>query len=274
MDAFKETIIKPSRGWVAVDFKELWHFRELLFALVARDIAVRYKQTLLGVAWAVLQPFLTMVLFTLLGKIANIPTENNIPYPIFSYSGLLLWTYFSQSITKGANSLIASENLVKKIYFPRMMIPLSSTFVGLLDYAIAGTILIGMVFFYHYPITPKILLCPLVLFITWLLATGTTLWFSALNVEYRDITFIIPFFVQAWLFLSPVIYPTSLVKKYRWLFYLNPMTGLINAHRFAFLSKGRFDTPSFLTALVVTGCILISGLYYFRRMEKTFADVI
>ena len=269
-----EIIIKPSRGWVAIDFKELWRYRELLFALTIRDIKIRYKQTFLGAGWAILQPLLATVVFTVFfGKMAKIPTDG-IPYPIFSFSGVLLWQYFSQAITYGGNSLNYSENFIKKIYFPRIIIPVSSTFTGILDYAIASVVMLGMMLYYHYPITPALLLVPLVLGVTWMLAVGTSLWLSALNVEYKDIRYALPFFVQIWFFISPVIYPSSILKKYQWIANINPMTGLINAHRSVFLHTQKFDAGSFFISTGITLFVLLSGLYYFKKTERTFADIL
>ena len=267
-------IIKPSRSWVAVDFRELWRFRELMFALTARDIKVLYKQTFLGAAWAILQPFMTMVVFTIFfGKLAKMPSEG-IPYPIFSYSGLLLWQYFSHAITQSGNSLIGSANLIQKIYFPRVLVPMSATFAGIVNYAIASVVLIGMMFFYHYPPSFQLIFVPVIVLVTWMLATGVGLWISALNVTYRDIRYVMPFIVQLWLFVSPVIYPTSMLGKYKWIAFVNPMSGLINAHRAAFLHQQPIDFMTFSLSFGITLVILISGLYYFRKMEKTFADII
>lgn len=266
--------IRPSRGWVAIDFKELWRYRELLFALTVRDIKIRYKQTFFGVGWAVFRPFVTMVVFSLFfGKMMKVETAG-VPYPIFSYSGLLLWQYFSQAIESAGNSLNTSENLIKKIYFPRLIVPMSSTFAGLLDYIIAGIILLGMMAYYHYPVSANLLFLPVVLLLTWLLALGVGLWFSALNVEYKDIRHALPFFIQIWLFISPVIYPSGLLGRYQWIGAINPMTGLIETHRAAFLGGAGADPGALLFSFVITVLLLFSGLYYFRRVERTFADIL
>jgi lipopolysaccharide transport system permease protein len=205
--------------------------------------------------------------------VAKIPTEG-IPYPIFSYSGLLLWQYFSQAITQSGNSLNDSAKLIKKIYFPHILIPVSSTFAGLVDYLIASTVLIGMMLFYHYTVSFSILLIPIVLLITWMLATGIGLWLSALNVEYRDIRYTLPFIVQIWMFISPVIYPSSILGKYKWISFINPMAGLINAHRGAFLHNQPIDFNAILLTFGITLVTFVSGLYYFKRMEKSFADIL
>ena len=270
----EEIIIRPPRAWVAINFKELWRFRELLSSFTIRDIKVRYKQTFLGAAWAILQPFFTMIVFTIFfGKMAKIPSEG-IPYPVFSYSGLLLWHYFSQAITLSGNSLNTSSNLIKKIYFPRMLVPMGSTLAGLVDYCVASVVLIGMMIFYHYPISFGLLLVPGIVLVTWMLATGVGLWMSAMNVKYRDIRYVLPFIVQLWLFISPVIYPTSLLGKYKWIAFVNPMSGLINAHRAAFLHNQPIDFNTFFISVGITLLILITGLYYFRKMEKSFADIL
>jgi len=269
-----EIVIKPTSGWVVIDLKELWRFRELLFSFAIRDIKVRYKQTFLGAAWAILQPFFTMIVFTVFfGKMAKVPSEG-IPYPIFSYSGLLLWQYFSQAITLGGNSLNTSANLIKKIYFPRMLVPMGSTIAGLVDYSIASVVLVGMMIFYNYSVSFSLMFVPFIVFVTWMLATGVGLWMSAMNVEYRDIRYVLPFIIQIWLFVSPVIYPSSLLGKYKWIGLINPMTGLINAHRAAFLHNNPIDINSFGISVGVTLIILFTGSSYFRRMEKTFADIL
>jgi len=265
-------IIRPTRGWRAIDFKELWQFRDVAFILALRDIKVRYKQTFFGAAWAIMQPFLSMVVFTIFfGKMTKIPTDG-IPYPIFSYSGLLLWQYFSQAITYSSNSLNININLITKIYFPRILIPISATIFGLLDYCVAGVVLIGMMAFYHYSISLKILFVPIILFLTWILAVGVGLWLSALNVKYRDIRYALPFFVQMWMFISPVIYPSSILGKYRWISYVNPVSGLITAHRAVFLQGYALDLNTLLVNVAVILVLFVSGLYYFKGMEKDFAD--
>jgi len=266
------TIIRPEHGWVGINFSELWEYRDIAFVLAVRDIKVRYKQTFFGAAWAIIQPLFTMVIFTMLfDRMTRVPTEG-IPYPIFSYSGLLLWQYFSQSITQSGNSLNASSNLITKIYFPRILIPISATFAGILDYIIAGLVLIAMMFFYQYSFSFLIIFVPVVLFVTWILATGIGLWFSALNVEYRDIRHALPFVVQIWMFVSPVIYPSSMLGKYRWISIVNPMSGLINLHRMAFLHTHPPDFRGFLLSSGIALVIFFSGLYYFKRVEKNFAD--
>ena len=269
------TLIKPSRGWVALDLRALWEYRELLYFLTWRDIKIRYKQTLIGAGWAILQPFLTMVVFSIFfGKMAKVPSEG-VPYPIFSYAGLLLWTYFSTAVTNSSNSLVGSANLITKIYFPRLIMPLSSSLAGIVDYFMALIILIVMMFMYHTPLSPLLLLLPFLLFCSFFAATGFGLWLSAVNVKYRDVRYAIPFFIQIGLFATPVIYPTSILpEKYRWLMALNPMAGLTEAHRACILGHHAINGSSLAISLAVTALIFITGAFYFRRTERFFADVI
>mgnify|MGYP001773041564 CR=1 FL=1 len=268
-------VIKPTKGWAALNLRDLWHYRELLYFLTWRDIKVRYKQTVIGVGWAILQPLLTMVVFTIFfGKIANIPSEG-IPYPIFSYSGLLLWTYFSSSVSNSGNSLVGSSNLITKVYFPRLIIPLSSTLAGIVDYFIALCILVLMMLFYGIFPNPSIILLPIVILLASISATGFGLWLSALNVKYRDVRYAIPFFIQLLLFVTPVIYPvTALPERFRWLLALNPISGVIDAHRACILGYKSVDWPALGISTVVGLVIFITGLFYFRRTERFFADVI
>jgi len=269
------TIIEPSRGWVPIDLKEFWKYRELFYFLTKRDIQVRYKQTVLGGLWAIIQPVFTMVVFTLFfGRLAKMPSDG-IPYPIFVYAGLLPWTYFSNALSASGNSLVGSANLITKVYFPRLIIPASSSLAGLLDFFIAMLVLVAMMIYYHFLPGVGMLLFPILVGLTFLCAVGVGLWLSALNVQYRDIRYVIPFIVQLWMFVSPVIYPVSMVKeKYQWLLALNPMGGVIKAYRTSIL--GHLPIDWFLlgisTAIIFT--LFLSGLYYFRRMEKTFADVV
>ena len=270
----EEIIIRPTSGWLQIDLKEIFRFKELLASFTIRDIKIRYKQTFLGVVWAILQPFLKMIVFTLFfGKMAKVPSEE-IPYPIFSYSGLLLWQYFSHSITLSGNSLNTSANLIRKIYFPRILIPMGSTIAGILDYLIASVVLIGMMIFYRYPFSFSIFIVPLILVCTLILASGVGFWLSALNVKYKDLRYTLPFIVQMWMFLSPIIYPSSLLGEYKWISIINPMSGFINAHRAAFLHHNPIDYISLSISIGITLLIFFTGIRYFRRMEKTFADLI
>ena len=269
------TIITPSRGWRLINFRELIRYRELLYFLTWRDIKVRYKQTLLGATWAVLQPFFTMVIFTLFfGKIAKLPSDGT-PYPIFYYSGLLLWTYFANGVSFSASSLVGGANLITKIYFPRLLMPIASTIAGLLDYLIALSILVVMMFWYHVTPTVTILLLPFLVLCGFMAATGVGLWLSALNVKYRDIRYVIPFLIQLWLFATPVIYPSSMLpERFRWILSLNPMGGVIEAHRACILGNKPIDWNSLLISVGMILLIFISGAFYFRRMERSFADII
>lgn len=269
------TIIKPSKRWVPLDLPELWRYRELLYFLTKRDIKVRYKQTVLGGLWAIIQPFFTMVVFTLFfGRLAKVPSDG-VPYPIFVYAGLLPWTYFANALTGAGNSLVGSSHLITKVYFPRLIIPLSSALAFLVDFIIAMAVLIAMMIYYGYTLNEGILLFPFLVVLTFLCAVGVGLWLSALNVEYRDIRYVIPFMIQLWMFLSPVIYPVSMVpESYRWLMALNPMGGLIDAYRSALLGHRPIDWLLIGISAVITLLVFISGLYYFRSVERTFADVV
>jgi lipopolysaccharide transport system permease protein len=270
------TIIEPKKGWVPIDLKEIWDYRELLYFLTKRDIKVRYKQTVLGGLWAIIQPAFTMVIFTLFfGRLAKMPSDG-MPYPIFVYVGLLPWTYFANAVSSSGNSLVGSSNLITKIYFPRLIVPASASLAGLLDFFVAMFVL-GILMI-HYSFVPSIVgifLFPFLIGLTFLCAVGVGLWLSAMNVQYRDIRYAIPFLVQVWMFVSPVIYPVSIVKeKYQWLLALNPMGGVIKAFRASILGHQPIDWVllSLSTAMILL--ILVSGLFYFRRMEKVFADVV
>lgn len=269
------TIIEPKKGWVPLDFKEIWDYRELLYFLTKRDIKVRYKQTVLGGLWAIIQPFVTMVVFTFFfGRLGKIPSDG-VPYPIFVYAALLPWTYFANALSASGNSLVGSANLITKVYFPRLIVPMSAALGGLLDFFIAMLILCGLVIHYKVILGFGIILFPFLVLLTFLCAVGVGLWLSALNVQYRDIRYVIPFLIQIWMFLSPVIYPVSMAKgKYLWLLLFNPMSGVIKAFRASILGHqpigwGMLGLSAFLIFL-----ILISGLFYFRRMERAFADVV
>jgi len=266
--------IRPGKGWASLQLADLWEYRELLYFLTWRDIKVRYKQTVLGVAWAIIQPLLTMLLFTLFfGRLAALPSDG-IPYPIFAYAGLLPWTFFSNAVTNSGNSLVGSSNLITKVYFPRMIIPGAAVLAGLLDFAIAFVVLIALMFYYHVPLTPNLFVLPLLLALTSLLALGFGMWMSALNVKYRDIRYALPFLIQLWMFASPIIYPASLMpEKWRWVLWINPLTGIIEGYRSALLGRA-FDWPSITISTIITAAVLIYSAYSFKRMERTFADVV
>lgn len=269
------TIIEPKKGWIPFDLKEVWNHRELLYFLTKRDIKVKYKQTILGGLWAIIQPFLTMVVFTLFfGRMAKMPSDG-IPYPIFVYAGLLPWTYFANALSESGNSLVGSANLITKVYFPRVIIPASASLAGLLDFFIAMLVLLGMMFYYQFVPVSQILLFPFLVGLTFLCALSVGLWLSALNVQYRDIRYVIPFLVQLWMFVSPVIYPVSIVpEKYHWLLALNPMGGVIDAFRSSLLGHRPIDWTLLAISTAIIFIIFFSGFYYFKRMEKSFADVI
>lgn len=267
-------VIEPRRGWSPVDFRELWHYRDLLYFLTWRDISVRYKQTALGLLWAVLQPFLTMVVFTVfLGTFARMPSDG-IPYPVFSYLGLLPWTYFASALTRSGGSLVASSNLLTKVYFPRLIIPLSATLSALADFLIAFVVLIGLMAWYGIAPGWGVLWLPPLAALTALAALSVGMWLSALNVQYRDVQHAFPFLIQIWMYATPVVYPASLVpEKWRLLFALNPMSGIIEAYRAAVLGR-----PVQVGALGVAAIVVLVvgalGTLQFRHMERSFADVV
>ncbi len=267
-------IIKPKTNWSALNLREVWAQRELLYFLTWRDVKVRYKQTELGIAWAILQPFLTMLIFTIFfGRLAGVPSDN-IPYPIFAYAGLLPWTFFSNAISNSGNSLVGSAHLITKVYFPRMIIPGAAVAAGLVDFFIGLVMLILLMIFYGVMVTWSLLMFPILVLLTTLLALGTGMWLSALNVKYRDVRFALPFLIQLWMFISPIIYPASfLPAKFRWLLSLNPLTGIIEGYRSAL-----FGLPFNWTALAVSAAITLAVLgyasYTFRRLEKSFADIV
>lgn len=267
-------VIRPSGGWIPIKFRDLWSYRELFYFLTLRDIKVRYKQTVLGFAWAIIQPFFMMIVFTLFfGNLAKVPSEE-IPYPLFNYAALLPWLLFAEGITRSSNSLIQDANLVQKVYFPRLIMPLSSILSPLADFGIAFTILVGMMFYYGYPPTVKILWLPAFIILALLTALGVGLWLSAINVKYRDVRYVIPFLVQLWLFASPVVYSSRLLpERFQIIYGLNPMAGVIEGFRWALLGT---EPPGSLIAIsvVIVVVILVSGAFYFRSSEKTFADVI
>ena len=268
-------IIKPSKGMISLRLKELWFYRELLFFLAWRDIKIRYKQTALGAAWAVLQPVMTMVLFTIFfGKIGKVPSDG-IPYPLFSYCALLPWQLFARALTESSNSLVANQNLITKVYFPRLVIPMSAILAGLVDFGISFVVLLGMMAYYGVMPTWSVLSLPLFLLLTVSTALAAGLWFSALNVQYRDVRYTMTFLVQFWLYATPIAYPSSLVPaKWRLLYGLNPMAGVVEGFRWALLGKAGGLGPMVVVSALAVCVLLFTGLVYFRHMEKTFADVV
>jgi lipopolysaccharide transport system permease protein len=267
-------IIQPSGAWGAFNLRDLWSYRELLYFLIWRDVKVRYKQTALGVAWAIIQPLFTMLIFTLFfGRLAGVPSDN-IPYPVFAYAGLLPWTFFANAIGNSGNSLVGSANLITKVYFPRMIIPAAAIGAGMVDLAISFIVLIPLMIYYRVTVSWSFLMFPVVVLLTALLALGVGMWLSALNVKYRDVRFALPFLVQLWMFVSPVIYPTSfLPQRWRFLFVMNPMTGIIEGYRSALFGHA-FNWKALAVATAITLAVLIYSSFTFRRMEKSFADIV
>jgi len=270
-----KVIIKPSQGWFNLHLNDLWHYRELLYFLTWRDIKVRYKQTVLGAAWAIIQPFLTMVVFTLFfGKLAKIPSEG-VPYPLFSYAGLLPWTFFAQAVNQSSDSLVGNANLITKVYFPRLVVPLSAGLAPLVDFCIAFVVLIGMMFYYQIFPTGTLVWLPAFLLLAFATSLGVGLWLSALNVQYRDVRYTVPFLTQLWLFATPVIYPSGAVHgPWRIILGLNPMTGVVEGFRWSLLGIGAAPGAMIYMSMGVALLLIFTGLMYFGRMEKTFADIV
>jgi len=267
--------IKPRKGWELIDFSEFKEYRDLLYFLVLRDIKVKYKQTVLGGLWAIIQPFFSMVVFTLFfGQLARIPSDG-IPYPIFSYSALVAWAYFAHSITGSVQSLVGNAGLISKVYFPRLIIPLTPLLAGLLDFLIASVVLIGMmVYFKIYP-TVYICFLPILVVLMMLTAGGVGMLLAALNAKYRDIGYTVPFLVQLWMFLSPIVYPSSMVpEKYRLLYAVNPMVGIIEGFRSALLGTTAFPSMMVVVSVFVSMALFLLGLLYFKQTERYFADII
>lgn len=268
-------VIRPTKGWRFLDLREMWAYRELVYFLTWRDIKVRYKQTAIGVAWVVLQPLAMMVVFTLFfGRLAKVPSEG-VPYPLFAYAGLLPWQLFSRTLSESTNSLLTDQRLITRVYFPRIIVPLATTLAATLDFVIAAGLLIALMFIYG--ITPGAAVVWLPLFVGLMLVTalGVGFWLSALNVEYRDVMYIVPFLNQFWLFVTPVVYPSSLVpEKWRMLYGLNPMTGVVEGFRWALLGVGEGPLPMLAASTLVAVSLFISGIIWFRRRERTFVDAI
>jgi len=273
--ALPVTIIRPSKGWVSLQLRELWEYRELLYFLTWRDIKVRYKQTVLGATWAIIQPFFTMVVFSLFfGKLAKVPSDD-IPYPIFSYAALVPWTFFAYGLSQSSNSLVGSANLITKVYFPRLVMPISSVISGTVDFVLAFIVLLGMMLFYGIVPTINVVWLPLLLLLALVAALGAGLWLSAMNVQFRDVRYIVPFLTQFWLFATPIAYPSSLLSEpWRTLYGLNPMVGVVESFRWALLGTNTAPGLVIIASSLAALFLLASGAFYFRRMEKTFADVV
>jgi len=268
-------VIQPTKGLFHLELGTLWQYRELLYFLAWRDMKARYAQTVFGVGWAIIQPLFTMVIFTVIfGKFARMPSDG-LPYPIFAYAALIPWTYFARSIERSGNSLVGEASLVKKVYFPRLILPISATIAGLLDFIISFVVLLGMMAWYGFAPTWGILALPLFLLLILITALSASLWLSALNTRYRDISYVIPFLTQVWMYASPVVYPVSIVpERWRLLYSLNPMTGVIEGFRWALLGR---KSPDFIIMALSTTVVLLiffAGLVYFKRTERTFADIL
>ena len=270
-----DTTIAPPNSWLDLNLRELWDYRGLLYFLVWRDLKIRYKQTAIGAAWAVLQPFLTMVVFSLFfGRLAHIPS-GGVPYPIFYYSALLPWMYFAGALQNATNAMVENERVITKVYFPRLLLPLAAVVSGLVDFAIGFTVFLGMMLYYRIAPGAGILLLPAFLLLAVLTATGVGLWLSALNAVYRDVRYVMPFLIQLWMFASPVAYPSSLIpERWRWLYGLNPMAGVVEGFRVALIGRGQ--PPNLLMAASAAAVLLVvaGGLAYFQKMEATIADVV
>lgn len=269
------TVITPSRGWVALQLGKVWEYRELLYFLTLRDIKVRYKQTILGAAWAVIQPFMTMVVFSLFfGRLAQVPSDG-IPYPIFSYTALVPWTLFAYGLTQASNSLVGSANLLRKVYFPRLIIPLAAVLSGMVDFVLAFLVLVGMMLAYGIVPTAHLIWLPGFVLLALTTSLGVGLWLSAMNVQFHDVRYTVPFLTQFWLFATPIAYPSSLLSQpWRTVYGLNPMVGVVEGFRWALLETPTAPGPMLAVSTLVALALLVSGALYFRRMERTFADVV
>jgi lipopolysaccharide transport system permease protein len=269
------TIIEPSRGWVALKLGELWEYRELLYFLTWREVKVRYKQTALGAAWAIIQPLFTMLVFSLFfGRLAKVPSDG-IPYPLFTLAGLIPWTFFSNGLTQSSNSLVNSANLISKVYFPRLTIPLSAVLSGAVDFGVSFILLAGMMVFYRQAPPLRCIYLPAFFLLAFVCALGVGLWLSALNVEYRDVRYTVPFLTQFWMFATPIAYPSSMLHGiWRTLYGLNPMVGVVEGFRWALLGTNSAPGPMIAVSTFASVLILVGGAFYFRRMEKTFADIV
>lgn len=268
-------ILRPSRGWGALNLGDLWKYRELIYFLTWRDIKVRYKQTILGAAWAILQPFLSMVVFTIFfGGLLKV-SSGDVPYPIFSYTALLPWGVFSKALTDAGRSLVINRNMITKVYFPRLVVPLASVLSGVVDFLIAFVVLLGMMVYFHVTPSSAVWALPFLLILALVTALGVGLWLSALNVIYRDVGYVLPFLTQFWFYITPVVYSsTEVPDKWRLIYALNPMTGVVEGFRWALLNTENAPGPVVAVSAVIAVIILVTGMFYFRRMERTFADMV
>ncbi len=271
-------VIEPTRSWVALNLRDLWSYRELLYFLTWRDVRVRYKQTLLGAGWAVMQPLFTMIVFTIIfGKFAKMPSDG-IPYPLFAYSVLMPWTFFANALTTSSNSLVVSSGLITKVYFPRLIMPAAAVLAGLVDLAFSFVLLVGLMIWYRVPLTANVVILPVLMILLIALALGVGTWLAALHVRFRDVRYIVPFLIQFWMYATPIIYPASIVpQRFRAVYELNPLVGIIEGFRVALLSGlngAQFGWRALAIAAVMTAGALVYAMYDFRRMERGFADVI
>jgi lipopolysaccharide transport system permease protein len=271
--------IRPSKGLASLDLKSLWAYRELLYFLVWRDVKVRYKQTALGVLWVLLQPLVSMAIYTILfGVLLNVPSDGA-PYAVFAFAGLLPWQYFASALTRSSQGVVNSANLITKIYFPRLVIPLSGVLSSLVDLAVSFVVLIGLMIFYGLAPTPALLVLPALILLAMITALGFGLWLSALNVRYRDINYLLPFVVQVWMYVTPVVYGSNLLpERYRFILALNPMTGVVEGFRWALLGRQleyvQGQMPLFLLSVAIALFVLVTGIVFFRTTERTFADIV
>ncbi len=268
-------ILRPSRGWGSLNLGDLWKYRELIYFLTWRDIKVRYKQTLLGAAWAILQPLLSMLVFTIFfGGLLRVSSEGQ-PYPVFSYTALLPWGLFSKALTDAGRSLVINRNMITKVYFPRLVVPISSVLSGVVDFLIAFLVLLGMIVYFKIAPTSAVWTLPLFLILALITALGVGLWLSALNVIYRDVGYLLPFLTQFWFYITPVVYSSSEIpEQWRLIYALNPMVGVVEGFRWALLSKETEPGPMVAVSAAIAVIILVTGMFYFRRMERTFADMV
>ncbi|HLE15170.1 MAG TPA: ABC transporter permease [Anaerolineales bacterium] len=267
--------VQPSGRWVSLGLGELWRYRELLYFFVWRDVKIRYKQTLMGASWAIIQPFFTMVVFSLFfGRLAKVPSDG-IPYPIFTYAALVPWTFFANGVMQASNTLVMNANMVKKIYFPRLALPIASVLAGILDFSLASIVLLVMMLYYRMLPTANVIWLPFFFLLALVTTLGVSLWFSAMNVQFRDVRYIVPFLIQIWLFVTPIAYPSSLLPEpWRTLYGINPMAGVVEGFRWALLGTETAPGPIIWVSSLVAILLLVTGLFYFRRLETSFADVV
>jgi len=268
-------IIEPSKGWMHLNLPELLSYRELIFFLAWRDVKVRYKQTVLGALWAILQPVVTMLIFSLfLGRLAKVPSDG-VPYPIFAYTALVPWTLFASGLTQASNSLVSGAHLLRKVYFPRLVMPIAGVMIGLVDFSLAFTVLLAMMLMYGFIPTPAILVVPALLALTVMTSLGAGLWFAAFNVRFRDVRYVIPFVVEIWMLATPIAYPSSLLSQsWRQVYAVNPMVGVVEGFRWALLGTETAPGPMIVVSAIASVLLLVSGVFVFRRMERNLADVV